>query len=104
MTVPTLTRVLRPNDYGKDVQGVRRACKKFLRQPPPTASLSVQRKFNRSMTELVKAAQDEAAIAKSGWVGPQLMGALRRADAFDDYAVQLLDQYKAESAPQIPPL
>lgn len=104
MTDPTLTRILKPNCYGKDVQGVRRACRKFTGQDPPTAPLSVQRMFNASMTVLVKAAQDEAALPKSGWVGPRLMQLLRNADAFDAYAVQLLEQYAAENSAQVPPL
>ena len=104
MTKPKLTRVLKPDDYGKDVQGVRRACRKFTRQEPPTAALAVQRKFNASMTLLVKAAQDEAVLPRSGWVGPELMGALRRADAFDAYAKQLLEQYAEEHAVKVPPL
>lgn len=104
MTGPTLIRVLKPNDYGKDVQGVRRACRKFLGMTQPSAPISVQRKFNASMTELVKAAQDEAVIPKSGWVGPELMGALRRADAFDAYATQLIEQYAEENAHEVPPL
>jgi len=101
---PFLTRVLKPNDYGKDVQGVRRACRKFIGLDPPDASLSVQRKFNASMTVIVKAAQDEAVIPKSGWVGPQLMDALRRANAFDAYAKELLAQYAEENKLLPPPL
>jgi hypothetical protein len=104
VATPTLTRVLKPGMYGKDVQGVRRACRKFTFQDPPTAPLSIQRKFNPSMTVLVKAAQDQAVLPKSGWVGPQLMEALRDADAFDAYAVQLLEQYADEHAVQVPPL
>lgn len=100
---PTLTRVLKPGAYGKDVQGVRRACRKFTGQEPPSASLAVQRTFNASMTVLVKAAQDGAVLPKSGLVGPKLMAALRRADAFDAYATQLLDQYATEHAAYVLP-
>jgi hypothetical protein len=62
------------------------------------------------MRELVKAAQDEAVIPRSGVVGPGLMEALRRQDAadpgsvFDLYTRQLLDQYAAEHADKHPPL
>lgn len=104
MTLPVLTRVLRPGMKGKDVQGVRRGVRKFLRLEPPSASLTFQREFNDDLLKLVKAAQDEAVIPKTGVVGPDLMAALRRANAFDLYARQLLGQYAAEHADTDPPL
>lgn len=102
MIQPVLTRVLKPGMYGKDVQGVRRACNLFVGREVPTAPIVVQRTFGLGMTELVKAAQDEAVIPKSGVAGPALMEALRRADAFDAYATQLLNQYAAEHPPKPP--
>jgi murein DD-endopeptidase MepM/ murein hydrolase activator NlpD len=47
------------------------------------------------MLRLVKAAQDEAGLPKSGVVGPGLMQELREADAFDAYGVYLLERYAA---------
>jgi murein DD-endopeptidase MepM/ murein hydrolase activator NlpD len=104
MLVPTLTRILKHGMQGKDVQGVRRGCCRFVGRPVPTAPVAYQRKFNDNMLELVKASQDQAVIPKTGVVGPELMAALRRADAFDLYAKQLLAQYAAEHADQDPPM
>ena len=47
------------------------------------------------MRALVKRCQDEAVLPRSGVVGPKLMAALRRADSFDAYGKQLLEQYAA---------
>jgi hypothetical protein len=100
----TLTRILKPGDYGADVQGVRRGVRRYLGVGPPTAPTATQRAFNASMTALVKAAQADAGLPQSGWVGPRLMEELRAADAFDTLAVSLLEQYADEHERDVPPL
>lgn len=92
----TLTRTLKEGMRGKDVQAVRRACLKFNGEPASSLTTAEQRTFGPGMTQLVKRAQDQAAMSKSGVVGPKLMGALRRAGSFDLYGEQLLEQYAQE--------
>lgn len=90
-----LTRTLRLGDYGMDVQAVRRACAVFVGARLPTAPTAVQRTFGPGMLLLVKRAQDEAGLPRTGVVGPKLMDALLDATAFDAYGLSLLTRYAA---------
>jgi len=86
---------------GKDVRAVRRACLKFRGEPASKLPTSGQEAFGLGMRALVKRAQDEAVIDQSGVVGPFLMAALARAQAFDAYGLKLLDDYAASIKPKL---
>lgn len=97
----SLLRTLRLGMRGKDVRAVRRACLRFVGEPASKLTTAGQETFGLGMRALVKRAQDQAVIDKSGVVGPYLFAALVRADAFDAYGKQLLDDYAASVKPKL---
>lgn len=93
-----LTRSLRLGDHGLDVKATRRALKRFLGEGPPRIPSKAQEVFGPGMLDLVKRAQDEMALGKTGVVGEKTIEALNRGCSgatccFDAYGLHLLDLY-----------
>lgn len=74
---------LRLGDYGKDVQAARISFLELLGRPAPTAPEKVQRTFGLGMRQLVKDAQDDLLVARSGVIGPATIRELNDADEAD---------------------
>lgn len=93
---PALIRTLRLGDVGLDVKAVRRACLSFNGEPASHLPSAGQMTFGVGMQQLVKRAQDQAGLPRTGVVGPKLMSALVDANAFDAYGKSLLVKYAAK--------
>lgn len=96
-----LIRVLQKGDTGKDVEAVKRAVHRYLRNGGLAAmavqSSSVKQTFGPFFEASVKKAQKKAGLVVDGRVGKKMEVVLRNAGAFDAKANQLLVEYARES-------
>lgn len=103
----TLTRILKLGvTSGKDIEGVTRAMLRYLDDGKNWrtfyASLPVVRRYyGPAKVNLAKRSAVKAGLPQYGVVGPQLETALRKAQAFDEKANQLLDEYAESIEPKL---